>query len=145
MSITAEWNPKQKRLKELIRKPAMFEESRKLFISLHAAVHFSTAIKPPGHTMLDKLWTGLQDSDFAIMPTEKDATIAWNIWHITRIEDITANILIAGANQILNEEWLAKLRVKTTDTGNAMTDDQIIDFSKSVDIDQLKNYRMAVG
>lgn len=145
MSITSEWNPKQKRLKEIIRKPDLFEESKKLFISMHASVHFSTVNNSQEPTLMDNLWNDLQYREFAIMPTEKDVTIAWDIWHITRIEDLTVNILIDGSSQLLNEEWLTKLHAKITDTGNAMTDDQIIDFSKSIDINELKNYRSAVG
>lgn len=145
LSITNEWNPKQKRLKDIIRKPDLFAESQKLFIAMHASVHFSASSRLQEPTLLDSLWHGLQDHEFSIMPTEKDVTIAWDIWHITRIEDLTVNILIDGSSQILNEAWLAKLQTKVTDTGNAMSDAEIIDFSKSLNITELKNYRIAVG
>ena len=79
------------------------------------------------------------------MPTVKDVTIAWNIWHITRIEDITVNILIQNVEQILNEEWLRCLNISVYDTGNAMSDDEIISFSRSVNMAEVRNYRNAVG
>lgn len=145
MSITSDWNLNQKRLKEILKKPEMFAESQALFTAMHASVHLSLASTPPVPTLMDTLWEGLQGNEFAIMPTEKDVTIAWDIWHITRIEDITANLLIGNANQVLNEDWLNNLNTRITDTGNAMTDDEIIDFSKNIDITALKNYRMAVG
>lgn len=112
LSIANEWNPKQKRLKDIIRKPALFAESQNLFISMHASVHFSASSRLQEPTLLDSLWDGLQDHEFSIMPTEKAVTIAWDIWHITRIEDLTVNILIDGSSQILNEAWLAKLQTK---------------------------------
>lgn len=142
MSIVSEWNIDQKKMNELIKKENTFEAGKKLFMALHASVHFSVQ---SGLTILDKLWDGLEKSALGIMPTEKDVTIAWNIWHITRIEDLTANILISGGEQILNDQWLKKIRTSVTDTGNAMTDDEIISFSREIDPCELRNYRVAVG
>jgi hypothetical protein len=43
------------------------------------------------------------------------------------------------------DEWMTKLNVTVKDTGNAMTDEQIIDFSEQVNKPELINYRNAVG
>ena len=94
---------------------------------------------------MNQLWKSLDTKDFYIMPTIKDVTIAWNIWHITRIEDLTINILLNESNQIFNKEWKKKLNVEFTDTGNAMTDDEIMELSRNINIDVLKEYRKAVG
>lgn len=145
MSITSDWNPKQKRLKEIIRNKEMFEEARELFVSMHYLVHFSDISRLETPTLMDILFDGLQKNEFAIMPTQKDVTIAWSLWHITRIEDLTINILVNESDQILNDKWLTKLKTKVTDTANAMTDDEIMDFSKNIDVDALKDYRNAVG
>lgn len=97
-------------------------------------------------TLEDELWDGLDNKAFATMPTKEDVTIAWNIWHITRIEDLTANILIADDTQeFICHNWPAKLNIEVTDTGNAMSDDEIIDFSQKVSMEELRKYRMAVG
>ena len=79
------------------------------------------------------------------MPTVNNVTVAWNIWHISRIEDITANILIADRPQVLDADRLVKLGVTVSDTGNAMSDDEILSISRSLDMDALCNYRSAVG
>ena len=142
MSIASEWNIDQKKMNELIKKENTFEAGKKLFMALHASVHFSVQ---SGLTILDKLWDGLEKSALGIMPTEKDVTIAWNIWHITRIEDLTANILISAGEQVLNGQWLKKIGTSVTDTGNAMTDEQIISFSREIDPCGLRDYRIAVG
>jgi hypothetical protein len=94
---------------------------------------------------MDELWEGLEDKAFRTMPTSKDDTIAWNIWHITRIEDLTANFLIVGQEQVLDLSWLERLNTKVTDTGNSMTDEEIIAFSKDVSKEGLYEYRKAVG
>ena len=70
----------------------------------------------------------------AALPAAKGTTIAWNIRHITRIEDIAANILIANGKQILNNTWLKKLGVTVRDTGNAMSRDKILDLSNSLNM-----------
>ncbi|MCT4593050.1 MAG: DinB family protein [Anaeromicrobium sp.] len=145
MSITSEWNLKQKRLKETIRKFEKFDEAKKLFLSMHGSVHFAKVSNLNELTIIDRLMTGLQKRDYAIMPTDKDVTIAWNIWHITRIEDLTINILVDQSEQVLNSDWLKRLNIDITDTGNAMTDDEIMNFSKSINIEELLRYRVAVG
>lgn len=145
MSIISEWNSKQKHLKEMIRKSEKFDESKKLFISMHGSVHFAEVSNAKEPTIMDGLCDGLQKKDYTIMPTDKDVTIAWNIWHITRIEDLTINILVNHSEQVLSSDWLTRLRIDVTDTGNAMTDDEIMDFSKRINIEELLKYRIAVG
>ena len=71
------------------------------------------------------------------MPTSKAETIAWVIWHIARIEDLTMNMLVARQEQVWNAEWKQRLHTKLEDTGNALTDDDIMEFSKTVCIREL--------
>lgn len=102
--VGTDWNPKQARLKELIAKPEKFEEAKELCLQLHSIVHSSEITPGVEQTLLDEVWEGLTEKAFLTMPTVKDVTVAWNIWHITRIEDITANILIGERKQVLDEE-----------------------------------------
>jgi hypothetical protein len=37
------------------------------------------------------------------------------------------------------------MNVRISDTGNAMTNDEIVDFSSSIDMEALRNYRETVG
>ena len=143
MSIAPDWNARQARLREIIKKPELFDEARVLMLSMHSSVHFSEPGSP--QTLMDTVWDGLKPEDFSGMPTPKNATIAWDIWHITRIEDLTVNILIDGAEQILDDGWLNRLGTAVTDTGNAMTDDEIIALSRGLDVETLKEYRIETG
>ncbi|WOO38517.1 DinB family protein [Anaerocolumna sp. AGMB13020] len=139
------WNPRQAELKELITKTEKFSEAMELCLYLHGIVHSSELSDNSKASYYDELMNGLTKEAFTTMPTIKDVTIAWNLWHITRIEDLTSNILIKEEEQVLNEEWLNRLFVTVTDTGNAMTDGEILDLSNSIDMEELKNYRKAVG
>jgi hypothetical protein len=143
--VTKDWNPRQALLKEIILKKDKFSQTQNLLLEMHSLVHSSTVYKANSATYFDEIWDGLGEAAFRTMPTVKDATIAWDIWHITRIEDITVNILIADGSQVLNEEWLGKLNTAVRDTGNAMTDEEIIVLSTEMDKDALFEYRNAVG
>ncbi|MBP7175819.1 MAG: DinB family protein [Thermoclostridium sp.] len=139
-----DWNPKQKLLGSIITDAGRLEEAVGLALELHAFVHASESDNFGSKTLEDELWEGLDRKAFITMPTPKDVTIAWNLWHITRIEDLTVNILIADARQVF-DDWQAKLKVEVKDTGNAMNDDEILALSAALDMTELRNYRRAVG
>ncbi|MDF2906747.1 MAG: hypothetical protein K0R34_2068 [Herbinix sp.] len=140
-----DWNPLQARLKELITKKEHHEEMQMLLLQMHSLLHSKEVYGVGFDTLMDGIWEGLTDKAFRTMPSVKDDTIAWNIWHITRIEDLTANYLIAGNEQVLDQMWQGRLHTQVTDTGNSMTDEEIIAFSNEVDRDGLYEYRNAVG
>ncbi len=140
-----DWNPKQALLKEIIKDKDRFTEAKGLCMDMHKFVHLSSMLSTKEETLEDQVWEGLKDEDLEVMPTVKDVTIAWNLWHITRIEDLTINLLVQNGSQILDASWLNKLNTEVKDTGNAMTDEEILSFSKSVNKTELKNYRNAVG
>lgn len=143
--VGSDWNPKQAQLKSIILDPDKFDEAIQLCLELHSIVHCSHISSGKDPTFLDEICEGLTTNAFITMPTIKDVTIAWNIWHITRIEDITSNILVQNTEQVLNDEWLKRLSVTVRDTGNAMTDEEILSLSQSLNMEELWNYRNAVG
>jgi hypothetical protein len=148
IKVAKEWNPKQALLRKILLKPEKFNEAIKLCLHMHSLVHASEMSKSNCTTYEDKLWDRLNEEVFRVTPASKSArsrTIAWNVWHMTRIEDITANILIANATQILTNDWLRKVNTTIQDTGNAMTRDEIADFSQRLAMKELRNYRIAVG
>ncbi len=145
-SITRDWNPKQARLKEIILKQDKFQEAIELTLYMHSLVHSSEMSGKDTPTYEDDLWKGLDPGVFGSQHKQKGSTIAWNLWHLTRIEDLTANILIAEDSQVLNcGDWLDKMKVSVTDTGNSMNDSEIAEFSAQLDMLELRNYRIAVG
>lgn len=141
------WNSQQKLLRSIILKPDRFDEAIKLCLEQHAMAHAAEMSQMKDATFDDELWDGLNEMMFRTMPSEMDEeTIAWCIWHTTRIEDITMNILVADDVQVINcDSWIEKMNVRVRDTGNAMTNEEIIDFSSSIDMQELRNYRKAVG
>jgi hypothetical protein len=143
--ISSNWSDRHKELNKTIRKEQHFAEVIELILDLHKELHTSKVCKSKENNSIDTLFGDLQKSEFAIMPTSKDETIAWAIWHIARIEDLTMNILVNNDAQIFDESWQKKMCIQISNTGNAMTDDEIIEFSKQVCFDELFRYRDAVG
>lgn len=140
------WGFNQKRLRDIFVKVDKFPEAIHLCLEQHAMVHTSEMSQSNIVTLEDELWEGLHKDTFCTMPTIKDETIAWSLWHITRIEDITMNILVANETQIIYKgNWLEKLGVTVCDTGNSMTDEEIIDLSSRLNMQELRQYRIAVG
>jgi len=80
-----------------------------------------------------------------MIPQKKNTSIAWNIWHIARIEDLTTTILIQNEKQTLSNVWLKKIKTNVKDTGNAMTRNEIEMFTDRINMNELRNYRIAVG
>lgn len=75
------------------------------------------------------------------MPLSTDKTIAYYLYHLTRIEDITSNTLIAGKEQVFFEKHYNKLlNSPIITTGNEIERDKLVEFSTVLDINQLKNY-----
>jgi hypothetical protein len=143
--VGADWNPLQAKLKEIILKKDRFEEMQQILLQMHSLVHSADVYNGHSLTYMDEIWSGLEDKAFRTMPTVKDDTVAWNIWHITRIEDLTSNILIGNQKQVLDEEWLSRLNTTVTDTGNAMSDEEIITLSNQLNREALSLYRNTVG
>ena len=133
-----------KELSHMIRKAAELERSKALFLEIHAKLHLSS-VSNTEKNEVDDLLCDLDRNEYAIMPTSKDETIAWVLWHIARLEDLTMNILVAQKEQIFNQEWKKRLNVAITDTGNALSDDEIMELSREINIGELLHYRNAVG
>ncbi len=140
------WNEELKHLREIIFKEDNIEESKKLCLSLHSMVHSSVMSGVDKKTFEDELWEGLDEDTIRTAVNSNGRTIAYGIWHSTRIEDITMNILVAGDEQVFDTgKWKEKINSSIVDTGNSMTKDDILEFSKNINIQELKNYRVEVG
>ena len=67
--------------------------------------------------------------------------IAYSIWHIFRIEDIVAHSIIKSDEQVFFEKnYKERIHSQIITTGNELVKQQIADFSKHLDIDELYSY-----
>ena len=68
-------------------------------------------------------------------------TIAYSLWHIFRIEDIVAHTLINCDEQIFfSGNYKDRMNSPIITTGNELVKNEISDFSKQLDINELYSY-----
>lgn len=68
-------------------------------------------------------------------------TIAYSLWHIFRIEDIVAHTLIKGDEQVFfREGYQKRINSPIITTGNELVKQEIADFSKLLNLDELYMY-----
>ena len=68
-------------------------------------------------------------------------TIAYSIWHIFRIEDIVAHILINEDEQVFFAgNYQERINSPIITTGNELVKQQIADFSKQLNLKELYSY-----
>jgi hypothetical protein len=160
INLTKDWDDKQKNLKVLLPNQKTFVKGIDLLLEMHSILHDKKVYKLTSETIYDNLLENLKEETCKITSnidltgkqsgignkaSLKNTSILWNIWHITRIEDIISNILIGNKETIFNKEIQEKLCVKITDTGNAMTYSEVESFNKNINIKELKEYRIKVG
>jgi hypothetical protein len=141
-----EWNHQQQMLRQLLTKVESHQESIEAFLNQHAMVHSAEMSHAGLWSFEDETLAGLTDEQMRQIPPNFEHSIAWLIWHLTRIEDVTMNLLAAGSMQVmLKEGWLEKMKISDRDTGNGMVVEQVERISKNIDLETLRAYRLCVG
>jgi len=119
-------------------------DARDLLLEEHAAVH-SAAVAGNKASMAERTFAGLTDDQMRVRPREDLNSLAWLMWHIARAEDIMANIVVHGRDQVLDNGWQSRLKIARPDFGIGMTKPEVAELSATVDIAALRDYRDAVG
>jgi hypothetical protein len=140
------WNQQQQKLQRALLRPAGHQQALDLFLSQHALVHSARLARTGLGSFEDEVWQDMPAGDLRRIPRAGEHSIAWIIWHMARIEDVTMNVLVAGRPQLaLREGWLERMQVTRRDTGNLMDRAGVADLSAAIDLDALRAYRLAVG
>ena len=134
--MNKEWSELNKQMQLLLRKKDTFADGIDVCLALRNTL--SDAV--------EKLCDKLSDEQYSLMPYP-DAngyhckTIAYSIWHMARIEDITAHTLICGDEQVLfRDDYLKATCSPIITTGNELVKDEITAFSQSLNIPELLRY-----
>lgn len=68
-------------------------------------------------------------------------TIAYSLYHIFRIEDIVANIIIAKSEDLFTKKkYQERMNSSICTTGNELVKEEIVEFSKQLDLEILYEY-----
>jgi len=119
-------------------------DARDLLIEEHSAVH-SAAVGGNKASLAERTFAGLTDDQMRVRPREDLNSLAWLMWHIARAEDIMANVIVNGRDQVFDDGWLPRLKITRRDFGIGMTKPEVSELSGTIDLAALRDYRDAVG
>ncbi len=140
------WNEQQKVLRHDLNSGKDYPAAQQLFFQQHAMLHRAEMAGAGLWSYEDEVWAGLSEPDARRIPPGAEHSIAWIIWHITRIEDVTMNMLVAGGAQVmLGGSWHEHMGVTPRHTGNAMPAQAVVQLSETINLEALHAYRLQVG
>ncbi len=134
--MNKEWSERNKTMQTQIKKRDTFELGIRSLTELRAEL-WDTVLS---------LKEELSREDFNAIPFVNaegyhSKTIAYSLWHIFRIEDIVAHTLIAEDEQVFfRGGYQKRIHAPIVTTGNELVKQEIADFSKELDLDQLYEY-----
>jgi hypothetical protein len=94
----------------------------------------------------DEVLTRMTEDQIRCILHKSEHSIAWILFHLARIADITMNMLVAGTPQLfLRDNWAEKLNVNIFHSANSMDGNSIAALSARVEVDALRACRQTVG
>ena len=140
------WNDQQQALQDALSPSGDHQTAILLFLSQHAMVHTESMAQAALWSFADEVLQNMTEDEIRSIPQGSEHSIAWIIWHIARIEDVTMNLLVAETPQLLHRDhWQVQMKATMQHTGNAMDVNAVAQLSAALDIEALLAYRMAVG
>lgn len=138
--MNAEWSEKNRKMQSLIDKEDTFSEGIDVLLDLRNDVF--KQVSSIVHTYpADAFW----QMPYATVKGFHSKTLAYSMWHIFRIEDIVANILICNRIQVLfTENFLERISSPIITTGNELEGEQIAEFSRQLNVKELYQYCKSV-
>jgi len=71
---------------------------------------------------LGGIWKGVPEDLMRLRPHPRVNSIAWNLWHLTRVEDAGLNRFVVDRSQVLDDgQWRQRLNVPWRHHGSGMT------------------------
>jgi len=138
--MNKEWSEQNKNMQLLIKKADTFDQGKDVLFRLR-------------NDLMDTILSFKEDlnrEDFDAMPFMNadgyhSKNIAYSIWHVFRIEDIVAHTLVKGDEEVLFAgDYKSRINSPVITTGNELVKEQISDFTKQLDIDELYSYVVEV-
>ena len=94
---------------------------------------------------VDELFAGLTDAQVRARPHGLNS-VAWLVWHATRVEDVAASRFVGDRPQVLTEgDWRQRLGVERRDVGSGMTGTEVESLSARIDTTALRGYARDVA
>lgn len=90
-------------------------------------------------------WEMVSHEQMRQRPHPRTNSIAWNIWHITRVEDAGLNRFVTDGMQVLSEGgWMEKMNLPWRHHGTEMSLTEVDELNQRIDLSALQGYSQAV-
>jgi hypothetical protein len=110
-------------------------DAQQFFVMTHEQVHNMIQAR-----LLDRL----DEKQIRTQPRPGVNSVAWLVWHMARLEDIAVSRFVVDYPQLLSQgRW--DLGVARQDSGFGMTDEEVADFSETVNVPVLLDYYKSVA
>jgi hypothetical protein len=94
---------------------------------------------------VDELFAGLTDAQARARPHGLNS-VAWLVWHATRVEDAAVSRFVGDRPQVLAEgDWIRRLGVERRDVGSGMNDAEVDALGARIDATALRGYARDVA
>jgi len=107
-----------------------------LFLQRHSVIY---------NYWLNTFWEKIPDAKFRQRPHPHVNSIAWNIWHIARVEDAGLNRFVTDGTQVLdNGVWMEQMNLPWRHHGSGMEFADVDHLDRTIDLQALRAYSNAV-
>jgi len=94
---------------------------------------------------LGSIWEEVPDELIRQRPHARVNSLAWNLWHVARVEDSALNRFVTDQTQVLDDGgWMEKMALPWRHNGFAMTLAEVDQLSQQIDLQGLRAYSNAV-
>ena len=94
---------------------------------------------------LADIWTVVLPELMRQRPHPRVNSIAWNMWHITRVEDAGLNRFVVDRPQVFDEgQWMERMNIPWRHHGTDMTFAEVDELDQRIDLSALQKYSKAV-
>ena len=95
--------------------------------------------------VLSEIWVNVPPDLMRQRPDPRVNSIAWNLWHLTRVEDAGLNRFIVDRAQVLDDgQWLPRLNIPWRHQGTDMNFEEVDDLNRRIYVQALHDYSEAV-
>ena len=107
---------------------------------------FLTRYDPLYTFWLAGTWEAVPQDLLRVRPHPQVNSIAWNLWHLTRVEDAGINRFVTDGVQVIDEgDWLRKMGLPWRHNGSDMTFAEVDELNRCIDLAALRGYMEAVA
>ena len=112
------------------------------FLVHHGRLHAAGVAEPA--SMWERVYGGITDEQLRARPAGMNS-LAWLLWHTARTEDVNVNLVVTNGHQVFDDAWAKRLGIGRVDIGTGMTDAEVTDLTRRLDLGAARAYRTAVG